>query len=307
MRRVKQQLRALGIGLGLLIFMTGTVAAQSDQSQSEAHVVSVGGAITEIVYALGAADRLVAVDSTSLYPSAARELPDVGYMRQLSAEPILALAPTLVLAAADAGPETALDQLRTAGVEVIRVPDHVTPDGVVEKVRTVAAALDVGERGADLAKRLERQFQQLEQSLQKVTKSPRVLLLLAVGRGTPMAAGSGTAADGIIALAHGRNAIEGVSGYKPLSREAVVAAQPDVFLTTKRTIAQFGGREQLLARPELAATEAGRAERLVVMDGLLLLGFGPRTPEAAARLAEALHGGLEMPALTGVSDDESRR
>jgi iron complex transport system substrate-binding protein len=89
-----------------------------------------------------------------------------------------------------------------------------------------------------------------------------------------------------------------------LSREAVVAAAPDVFLTTERTIERFGGRQALLERPELASTQAGREGRLIVMDGLLLLGFGPRTPQAAAQLAARLHGSLEAPDLSEVSVDD---
>jgi iron complex transport system substrate-binding protein len=289
-------IRALGTWLVPVFLIVGL--GQPALAGDEARVVSVGGSVTEIVYALGAGDRLVGVDSTSLYPDAAQEVPDVGYMRRLSAEPILSLEPDIVLAAADAGPPEALAQLRAAGVEVVEVPDTPSPAGVTEKVQAVAAALGLAGQGDALAKRLARQFDRLQARLADVDTRPRVLLLLAVGRGTPMAAGTDTAAQGMIELAHGRNAIEAFSNYKPLSREAVVAAAPDVFLTTQRTIARFGGRQALLERPELASTQAGREGRLIVMDGLLLLGFGPRTPQAAAQLAAQLHGSLEAPDLS---------
>jgi iron complex transport system substrate-binding protein len=292
-------MRALGTWLAPVCLIVGL--GQPALAGDDARVVSVGGSVTEIVYALGAGDRLVGVDSTSLYPPAAQEVPDVGYMRRLSAEPILSLEPDIVLAAADAGPPEALAQLRAAGVEVVEVPDSPSPAGVTEKVRAVAAALGLAGRGDTLAKRLARQFDRLQARLADVDTRPRVLLLLAVGRGTPMAAGKDTAAQGMIELAHGRNAIEAFSNYKPLSREAVVAAAPDVFLTTERTIARFGGRQALLERPELASTQAGREGRLIVMDGLLLLGFGPRTPQAAAQLAAQLHSSLETPDLSEAS------
>ncbi|MBK1670134.1 hypothetical protein CKO28_19035 [Rhodovibrio sodomensis] len=300
MRQQALAVRAVVVALLVAIGLPGPAGAGSPS-----RVVAAGGSITEIVYALGAGDRLVGVDSTSLYPEAARQLPDVGYMRRLSAEPILSLAPTLVLAAADAGPPDALAQLRAAGVEVVAIPDAPSPQGVGEKVRAVANALDLPARGDALADRLAGQFDRLRARLSGVSARPRVLLLLAIGRGTPMTAGTQTAAQGIIELAHGRNAIDAFSGYKPLSREAVVSAAPDVLLTTERTVAQFGGRKQLLARPELASTPAGRAGRLVMMDALLLLGFGPRTPQAAARLAEQLHGSLRMPDLTEESAHDS--
>jgi iron complex transport system substrate-binding protein len=289
-------IRALGTWLVPVCLIVGL--GQPALASDDARIVSVGGSVTELVYALGAGDRLVGVDSTSRYPPAAQEVPDVGYMRRLSAEPILSLEPDIVLAAADAGPPEALAQLRAAGVKVVEVPDTPSPAGVTEKVRAVAGALGLTGPGDALATRLARQFDRLDARLGQVDTRPRVLLLLAVGRGTPMAAGKDTAAQGVIELAHGRNAIEAFSNYKPLSREAVVAAAPDVFLTTERTIERFGGRQALLERPELASTQAGREGRLIVMDGLLLLGFGPRTPQAAAQLAARLHGSLDAPDLS---------
>ena len=69
-----------------------------------ARIISIGGAITEILYALGFEDRLAGVDATSLYPPAAlRDKPNVGYMRQLSAEGVLGLNPSLVLAVQGSG------------------------------------------------------------------------------------------------------------------------------------------------------------------------------------------------------------
>ena len=257
-------------------------------------MVSVGGAITEIVYALGAEDRVIAVDSTSRYPLQAQEHPNVGYMRQLSAEAILALEPGLILAEADAGPPAALDQLRAADVPLVVVPDHPSPDGVLEKVAAVAQALDLESRGLELSADLEEEFEELRDRLAPVDNRPSVLFLLSIGRGAPLVGGRGTSADGIIALAGGRNAVAELDGYKPLSPEAAAVAAPEVVLVTKRTLRLLGGAAALLERPEIAVTPAGRSARLVVMDGLLLLGFGPRTPEAIRQLAAALHPGLDL-------------
>lgn len=255
-------------------------------------IVSVGGSITEIVYALGLQERLVAVDTTSLYPPQARELPNVGYMRQLAAEPILALAPTLILAVEDSGPPTVLDQLRSTGTKLVNVPDDPSPQGVLDKVALVADTLGVETQGAALRQRLAGAFSRLEAQVAKVTEQPRVLFLLSVGNGAPLAAGRDTSAAGIIALAGGVNAIDGFTKFKPLSPEAAIAAAPDVVLITGRTLGMLGGREGLLTRPELAGTPAAKNGRLVTMDGLLLLGFGPRTPQAIVELAQALHPGM---------------
>lgn len=254
-----------------------------------ARVVSIGGSITEVVYALGAQDRLVAVDSTSRHPGAARLLANVGYMRLLSAEAILALKPTMILAEADAGPPSSLAQLRAAGASLIMVPDHPSPRGVLQKVTAVARALGIEGRGAELSRRLAREFDDLRDHLPAAGRKPRVLFLLSAGRGAPLAAGRGTSAAGIIGLAGGVNAIKGFDGYKPLSPEAAASAAPDILLVTDRTLRLLGGREALLSRPEIASASTLGGAHLVAMDGSLLLGFGPRTPEAIRRLFAALY------------------
>lgn len=255
-------------------------------------VISIGGAITEIVYALGAGDRLIARDTTSRWPEAARALPDVGYIRRLSAEPILALRPDLVLYESDSGPASAIAQLRAAGAGMAEMPDEPTPGGVADKIAAVAGALGLETEGRALSARVAGEFAALREGLAGVETRPRVLFLLSTGQYAPRAAGAGTSADNIIALAGGANAIKGFTGYKPLSPEAAAAADPDMLLATERTLRNIGGREELLASPAVAATRAARKGRLAVMDGLLLLGFGPRAPAAARQLASALHPGL---------------
>ena len=125
--------------------------------------------------------------------------------------------------------------------------------------------------------------------LAKATGKPRVLFLLSMGGGAPQAAGKDTAADGIIRLAGGANAIDGYAGYRPLTPEAVIASRPDVVLVTRQTAQAMGGAQAVLDQPALRQTPAGRAGKVLEFDTLLLLGFGPRTPQAALELAMALH------------------
>lgn len=260
-------------------------------------VVVAGGSVTEIVYALGLGDRLLAVDSTSLYPAAATALPNVGYMRQLSAEPILALDPDVVLAVADSGPPAALEQIRDAGVPVVLIPDEPTPQGVLEKIAMIATALDAAAAGQALHDKVARELKAVAATFGDVAARPRVLFLLTISQNrTTVAAGRETSAEGIIALAGGVNAIDGFERYKPLSPEAAVAAAPEVLLITQRSLDLLGGKETLLATPEIALTPAGRDGRVVVMDGLLLLGFGPRTAKAAGVLGKQLHPQVVLPA-----------
>lgn len=273
----------------ILVLVAFTLASGAARAEQE-RVVAIGGSITEIIYALGAEDRLVAVDSTSLYPEVATELPDVGYMRRLSAEPILALEPDHILAIADAGPKPVLDQLREAGVEITVIDDQPSPEGIVDKIKDVAEALDLADQGKALAGQVEADFDALAAEVDEVAVPPRLMFVLNTGRGAPMVGGTGTSADAIIRLAGGENAVTGLDGYKPLSPEAAIQAAPDVILTMNRSVDISGGKEALLALPDIALTPAGQNQALISMEGLFLLGFGPRTPDAARTLAAALAG-----------------
>lgn len=278
------------LALGLLFGSAASAAAEPRR------IVSAGGSVTEIVHALGAGDRLVGVDSTSFHPPEVRDLPDVGYLRALSAEPVLSLSPDMVLAEADAGPPEALAQLRSAGVEVVTTPDEPDIEGVAAKIDTVAAALGREAAGETLKSEMLARWDEVREAVAATGERPRVLFVLSTGSGAPLVAGQETSAAGIIEMAGGVNAIRDFTDFRPLTPEAGVALAPDVILVTRRTVGMLGGEAALLALPGLAATPAAEAGRVVAMDGLLLLGFGPRTPEAAARLARALHPDIELPA-----------
>lgn len=259
------------------------------QAETAPRIVSVGGAITETIYALGAGDRLVGVDTSSLYPEAATKLPQVGYARTLSAEGVLSLRPSLLLLTADAGPPAVLRQLREAGVPSVVIPaGHGVPEAA-EKIRRVAVVLGSEERGEKLATGLLAEAKAVAAEVAAMTTRPRVLFLYARSGGTLNVAGADTAADAMIAAAGGVNAVTGYTGYRPLTAEAAVAAAPDVVLVTRNGLESLGGPEKLFALPSLAPTPAARARRVVVMDDLLLLGFGPRTGQALRELAAALH------------------
>ncbi len=273
---------ALALALACLLVLVTTASAEARR------IVSIGGAVTEIAFALGAGDEIVAVDTTSLWPPEADDLPDIGYMRRLSAEPILAVAPDLVLASAGSGPLAVLEQLASAGMAVETIPDEPSIEGIYRKVEAVGRALGRAAEGEKLKAEIAAAFADAARAVTAVAPAPRVLFILRMGRGAPQAAGHDTAADAIIRLAGGTNAVTGYAGYRPLNPEAAIAAAPDLILTMTRTADALGGAETLLARPEIRLTPAGAAGRLVALDGLLLLGFGPRTPEAVRELAGSL-------------------
>jgi iron complex transport system substrate-binding protein len=264
-------------------------------------VVSLGGSITEILYALGLENRIAAVDTTSLYPPRAlAEKPNVGYLRQLSAEGVLSVNPSLIFAEADAGPETAVALLEKASVPFLRVPSDMTAEGVAERVRFVGDVMGVPEESARLADRIVADFSALEAALGKIETKVRALFVLSLADGRILAAGDETAASAILKLAGAENAVSGFVRYKPVNPEAVLDAAPDAIVVMERRSEGPGpgvAVADILANPTLAETPAGKARRVVAMDGLYLLGFGPRTAEAARDLAAALYPDLSLPDL----------
>lgn len=251
-------------------------------------IVAIGGSLTEIIFALGEQDRLVARDSTSLYPEDAMALPDVGYMRQLSPESVLSVNPSVVLALHGSGPKEAVDVLKEAGVTFIEIPERFDHDGILEKIQAVGKAIGVENKAAVLAATVDAKLKAAEAQTVSIKDRKRVLFVLSMQGDKILAAGGNTAADGIIRLAGAVNAMEGFAGYKQLSDEAVLAANPDVILMMDRRGGPSSGDP--LANPAIAATTAGEMKALIQMDGSYLLGFGPRTADAIHDLAVSIYG-----------------
>lgn len=254
----------------------------------ERRLVTLGSAVTETVFALGAGAEVVGVDSSSVWPVEAAGRPQVGYHRQLSAEGVLGLRPTHVLATDEAGPPAALAQLASAGVRVVSLAAPYDPAGAAARIRAIAEALGRPEEGKRLAATLEAEFAAAARFVAQSSARPRVLFVYARGAGTLQVAGRDNAADAMIRLAGGENAVTGFDGYRPLTPEAAIGAAPDVVLLTSRGTSSVGGADAVWSLPGLALTPAGRARRLVVFDDLLLLGFGPRAGAGATALAAAL-------------------
>lgn len=270
--------------------LAGTVTDATGASVSAdrtTRVVVLGGGLTESVFAVGAGGQVVGVDQTSLYPPQVQELPRVSYYRHLTAEGLLALRPELVIAPETAGPPEVIAQIQRTGVPVARLTDAPTLEGAKRRLRAVGTLLDRTDEATATIADLERSLA----DVQRPAASPRVLFVYARGAGSLQVSGADTTAHAMIELAGGRNAVDGWTGYKPLTAEGVIAARPDVVLLTTRGLQSIGGADGLWSQPGLAATPAGQDRRVVEIDDGLLLGFGPRTGEAVQALASALANG----------------
>lgn len=266
-------------------------AAALPAGAEPARVLTLGGTVTEIAVALGAADRLVGRDATSTFPASVQALPDVGYLRALSAEGVLSLAPDLIIADADAGPPEVVAQVQAAGVAYVTTPATLSAGGVQARITAVAAALGRVPQGQALAAQVGAELAAAQAAADALpAPRKRVLFILSLQGGRIMAAGQDTAAEAMLRLAGAENALQGFAGYKPVTDEAVLAAAPDAVLMMDRGGDHGAADADLWALPALAGSPAAQAGAVIRMDGLRLLGLGPRAAAAAADLRLALYG-----------------
>ncbi len=279
----RRELMQAGAAAILAPGLTPTVLAAPTRRP---RLITLGGALTEIVYLLGAQDQLVGTDTTSLYPLAAQQTPKVGYLRQLSAEGLLSLRPDAVIASGEAGPPVVLDQIRAAGVRITVIEANHSWAEVQRKVAAIGAAAQRERQAQALQQQLDAQWSAALASVARAKgAAPRVLFILAHSQ-SPSVSGQGTAADAVIRLAGGVNAMQGFSNYRPLTAEAMAVAAPDVILTSTQGVEAQGGVEKFWSHPELALTPAFKRRALVHLDALQLTGFGPRLPDTVRLLHE---------------------
>jgi iron complex transport system substrate-binding protein len=258
--------------------------------EDASRVATLGGAATEIAYALGAQDQVIAVDDSSFYPpEALAEKPSVGYHRFLAAEPVLAAGPTLILGDDESGPPDVLAQLRDAGVTILLLPDPTSVEAATELIGSVGLALGREEAADEVVDQLEADLAAAAGLVAGAEEAPRVLFYFRPPGAPSMIAGAETAAGAMIELAGGENVYPGFEGYFPMTPEGIVEIAPDVILTTDQSLREVGGLEGLRAEPGVAETPAAANDRIVSMEDLYLLGFGPRTGQAIADLARLIH------------------
>ncbi len=265
-----------------------SVDAAQVRPNSRRRVVCVGGGLTEIVCALGHESSLVGVDATSRFPLSVRRLPSVGYARNLSLEGMLALTPQYVIVSHDAGPLSVLSRLRGAGVAVSTAEDGYTVEALISRVKQLGHILRCEERAQLLAEKLWRDWGAVAQDTPALQPNIRVMFVLGQSPGQFIVAGAGTGAHAMLQHAGLDNAFADTKGYRPITTEALIVAQPDLLvLTQPDAIAHQNASsvsDSIMQIKGLAMTPAARASRWLLFDTMFLLGFGPRMPDAILTL-----------------------
>lgn len=251
-------------------------------------IVAAGAAVTEILWELGAAGEVVGVDSTSKRPAEALATrPDVGYYRRLAPEGLLSLSPTMVVAVDGAGPRETFETIGAAGIRVVRVPEAWSAEGVRAKIEAIGRMVGREAEAGRLAAASDAAFDRLAAERDAAPYRPRVLFLMSLAGDRPLAAGRGTPADALIGLIGGINAANDFTGYRQMTDEAVISAAPEVVAIMdvgQGTVTP----DRVFSLPAFAGSPAAAAKRLVAVDGVSHLGFGPRVAEEALVLLRTI-------------------
>lgn len=260
-------------------------ALACEPAKDASRIAVAGGSITEILYFLGEESRIIATDSTSTYPAAAKLFPSVGYVRGLSAEGILSLKPSLVLGEHDMGPEIVIKQLQSVRVDIQRIPETHSPDGIVNKILCVAAVLGQSENAQALvSKKIGQQVRLLKVAAERAPINGKFVIILTVRDGSPIVAGLQTSGHGLLQMAGADNIFSDVEGWKPVSLEAIAALNPDFIIVAGRSNAPQAAIETVKKNPAIGITNAAKKNQIRMIDSMALLGFGPRTLDAALEL-----------------------
>lgn len=259
---------------------------------SAERIVSLNGSTTEILFALGVGENVVGCDASSTYPKHVKEtLPSIGYQYRLNAEGILSLKPTLAIGRVDVKPPQVIEQLRMAGVTILLFKEPTTFDEAKQRLDAVGKAVRRQEQAAALISDLENDIKTLKSKLtaRQEQAKLKVLFLYLRGPQTAFVLGKDSGPGAMLELVGAANAAGKITGTKPMTAEAVIAAQPDVYVLFESGLKSIGGVDGLLKIPGLAQTPAGRNQRVVAIDGLYMSGFGPRCGKAALDLFRGIY------------------
>lgn len=297
----------------VVLFTTINLSANAQQTYTgsdgvevtiddRSRVVSIGSAVTETIFALDATESLVAVDESSTYPAKTDQYTKVSFTRNLSAEGLLSVSPSVILASAAAGPEPVIEQIRATGIPFLKLTADETVEGAFERIKQLGKIFDKELAANQIIQNIQRDLDVAAAAREQLSEKPTVLFIYARGANMLMVAGNNTSAKTMIELAGGVNAFESFEGFKPLTAEAVVEANPDVILMMNSGIQSVGGKEGVLQTPGVSLTNAAKNNRIYSMDGIYLLNFGPRVGEAALDLMATFHPGIELTEIHQASE-----
>ena len=264
---------------------------ECNSSNNSNRVVVAGGSISEIMYFLNLQNKIVGADVTSVFPSDLQKLPSIGYVRNLSAEGILSLNPTLVIGEDDMGPPHIIKQLKAAKIDLEIVTEEQTAEGILKKIYCVAKILGVdGINNLSTYREKVREVKNLNKLKENNLKEKiKIMLVLSMKGTSPVIAGQGTSGDAFIKMIGGENIFNSVEGWKAVTLESIIKEDPHFIIIPNREMHANSNTEELIKNPFFINTTAGKKGNFIFAEGMAILGFGPRTISSALEIATEIN------------------
>ncbi len=251
-------------------------------------IISLAPSNTEILFALGLADKVVGVTDFCNYPPEAEEKPSIGGFSTPNIEEVVALSPDLILAAS-IHEKRIIPQLEGKGLTIVAL-DPKTVDEVLESIALVGEVTGKREEASGLVAEMRNRIKAVTDKSDNLSETERPRVLYAVWHDPLMAPGSRTLQDDLIEKAGGINITRDLTGYAAITLEAVIATNPEVMIAGGGHGAGAGLNFQFIkTEPRLRNTDARRNNRVYGVDGDLVSRPGPRIVEGLERFAEFIH------------------
>lgn len=251
-------------------------------------IVTLAPNLTEMVYFLGAFERIVGVTSYDTYPPEVQDCERIGGFIDPDIERIVALQPDLVLAY-QGNPLPVIYKLKELDVPVFVLDNPDTLEELHTQMMQLAGLLMVGEEQEAELRRFKNELDGAFELGARLPRHPRVMMLACSLQPPFYAAGNGTFIDDLIRLAGGDNAF-GSKGFGVVTPEEFIVSDPEFLLIPE--LPEEGFREKMLealrAQPFLARTTALETGQVLFIDQDILSRPGPRITEALAILQDAL-------------------
>jgi len=250
-------------------------------------IVSAAPAVTEILFALGAGDRVVAVTDHCNYPAEAAARPKIGGFRTPSTERTLGARPDLVIGSRGNPPDF-VSAVRRSECPVFTI-DPKTLDDIYAVIGQIAAIIGEQEAGERLAGEMRGRLSEVERRVADIPEAERATAFIVLQVSPVWTTGAGTFQDDAIRAAGGRNVAGETKGFRAFSTESLLAADPDFLLLSTMEGDPDRMKREVVASPALRRLSAVRGDGIVLLEADPIMRAGPRIVEAVEAMAEAFY------------------
>ena len=271
-----------------------TPATDAGSTESEARYLVLGSYLAEIMVELGDGDKIVGVGGGADHIESLAHVPVIPGYRNMSAESMLSLNPTVAVLDGRMTHPDVVGQLEAAGLKIHFFPQDASSLSIIpERIREMGQILGREIEADALVAGFEADLMNAMNYVSHAKTRPRGMFILSGGARPIVVAGEGTHTAFLLELAGAENVGKGFEGHKPMSQEAMVEAAPDFILINEEGFEDKGGVPVALTAPGAMLTPAGQNGNVFSMPGEYLQGLGLYTPTAIRAIAAEIHPDLE--------------